>query len=182
MFKALGVWCVSVLLATSAPAMAQDWQSVNSGETVTIGTTQNILMHADQPKGSILLLTGGDGRRNVSAGARFSDGATNALIHNRDAFRDKGFNVLLVEVGTNLNAATDFMAGLKRPVIIVATSKGTQRAAEGLRQGARLDKLVLTSGFLSNAPGPAKCVTEILGKSAFLPRRCAVQILGRVEG
>ncbi|WFU05730.1 hypothetical protein QA648_21395 (plasmid) [Rhizobium sp. CB3171] len=61
------------------------------------------------------------------------------------------------------------MAGLKRPVIIVATSKGTQRAAEGLRRGARPDKLVLTSGFLSNASGPAKSVAAILGKSALLP-------------
>ncbi|WFU07163.1 alpha/beta hydrolase (plasmid) [Rhizobium sp. CB3171] len=169
MFKAFRACCLSLSFVNSTQAMGQDWLSVNGGETITIETTQNILMRASQPKGSILLLTGGDGRLNVSADARFSDGATNVLIRNRDAFRDKGFNVLLVELGTNLTAATDFMAGLKRPVTIVATSKGTQRAAEGLRQGARPDKLVLTSGFLSKESGPTKSVAAILGKSALLP-------------
>jgi hypothetical protein len=115
------------------------------------------------------LLTGGDGRLNVMAGARFTEGADNVLIRNRDALVNGGYDVLLVELGTNLAAATDYMAKLKRPVVVVATSKGTQRAAEGLAQGARPDKLVLSSGFLSEASGPADSVASLLKSPALLP-------------
>ena len=63
---------------------------VKHGETVTIDGVRNIVMHADQAKGGILLLTGGDGRLNVTDGAQFTDGADNVLIRNRDAFAARG--------------------------------------------------------------------------------------------
>ncbi|WP_204634408.1 hypothetical protein [Dyella kyungheensis] len=147
----------------------QNTVTVDAGETVDIGGVTSILVRAKHPNGSILLLTGGDGRLNVMASARFTEGADNVLIRNRDALVNGGYDVLLLELGTNLAAATDYMAKLKRPVVIVATSKGTQRAAEGLAQGARPDKLVLSSGFLSEASGPADSVASLLKSPALLP-------------
>ncbi len=143
--------------------------TVTRGETIDVGGTKNILIRAAQPKGSIILLTGGDGRLNVMPGARFNAGADNVLIRNRDAFAAQGYNVLLVDLGTNLAAAVDTMAALKHPVIVVGTSKGTQRAAEGLAQGATPDKLVLSSGFLSAASGEGDSVMSLLGSPQRLP-------------
>jgi hypothetical protein len=167
----------SVLMATviAAPFMAissanaQTTVSVNNGETVNIAGVKNILIRAVHPKGSILLLTGGDGRLNVMDGARFTDGADNVLIRNRDGFVAGGYDVLLVDLGTNLAAAVDYMAKLKRPVTVISTSKGTQRAAEGLAQGAKPDKLVLSSGFLSEASGQGDSVVSILKSPERLP-------------
>jgi hypothetical protein len=163
---------VAIAVLSMHGAMAADMQNtiiVDAGETVDIGGVKNILVRAKHPSGSILLLTGGDGRLNVMAGARFTDGADNVVIRNRDALVNKGYDVLLVELGTNLAAATNYMAELKRPVVVVATSKGTQRAAEGLAQGAKPDKLVLSSGFLSEASGPADSVASLLKSPTLLP-------------
>ena len=60
-----------------------------------------------------------------------------------------------------------YMAALKRPVTIVATSSGTPRAAEGLLPDARPDRLILTSGFLSGKSGPGSNVANILRSPAY---------------
>jgi hypothetical protein len=169
------LFCIAAIATapTSGVALATDVPIVitlDKGETVDVGGVKNILIRAKHPKGSILLLTGGDGRLNVVEGARFTDGADNVVIRNRDAFVNGGYDVLLVDLGTNLAAAVDYMASQKRPVTVVATSKGTQRAAEGLVQGAKPDKLVLSSGFLSEASGPADSVASLLKSPALLPR------------
>ncbi len=78
--------------------------------------------------------------------------------------------MLLAELGTNLPAAVDHMAAIKRPVIVVATSMGTHRAAQGLVAGAMPDRLVLTSGLLSKASGSDDTVQTILGTPNRLPR------------
>ena len=174
--RLLGFAAVAVV-STQGRAVAVDVQTdvqkviaVDGGETIVLGGVKSILVRANHPRGSILLLTGGDGRLNVLAGARFTDAADNVLIRNRDAFVSGGYNVLLVDLGTNLVSAVDYMARLKRPVTVVATSKGTQRAAEGLAQGAKPDKLVLSSGFLSEASGPGDSVASLLKSPALLPR------------
>ncbi|KRE17377.1 hypothetical protein ASE66_30765 [Bosea sp. Root483D1] len=148
--------------------------AVRGGETVTIDGVRSILIRAPHPKGSVILLTGGDGRLEVGSGARFGKAGDNVLIRNRDAFVMQGYNVLLAELGTNLSAAVDHMAALKRPVIVIATSKGTQRAAQGIVEGAMPDRLVLTSGFLSKASGPDDSVQTILVTPNRLPRTLAL--------
>ena len=137
---------------------------VKHGETVTIDGVRNIVMRADQAKGGILLLTGGDGRLNVTDGAQFTDGADNVLIRNRDAFAARGYNVMLVDLGTDLAAAVGYMSRLKAPVTVIGTSKGTERLAQGLAKGARPDKVVLSSGFLSQESGPGDSVQAILAR------------------
>ena len=172
--RALGALAILWSLAIPSSGWAETPITVKGGETVTIAGVRSILIRAAQPKGSVILLTGGDGRLEVGSGARFGKAGDNVLIRNRDAFVMHGYNVLLAELGTNLSAAVDHMAAIKRPVIVIATSKGTQRAAEGLVGGAMPDRLVLTSGFLSKASGPDDTVQSILGTPNRLPRTLAL--------
>jgi len=170
---ALGALAIALCLA-APPARAETPITVKGGETVTISGVRSILIRAPHPKGSVILLTGGDGRLEVGIGARFGKAGDNVLIRNRDAFVAQGYNVLLADLGTNLSAAVDHMAAIKRPVIVIATSKGTQRAAQGIVEGAMPDRLVLTSGFLSKASGPDDTVQSILGTPNRLPRTLAL--------
>jgi NADH:ubiquinone oxidoreductase subunit K len=85
-----------------------------------------------------------------------------------------GLAVLVVDAGVNLAAAVDYMAAIKRPVTVVATSRGTIRAAQGIAGGARPDALVLTSGFLTAGSGPGDNVASILGSPAALPRTLVI--------
>ena len=172
--RALGALAILWSLAIPSSGWAETPITVKGGETVTIAGVRSILIRAAHPKGSVILLTGGDGRLEVGSGARFGKAGDNVLIRNRDAFVMHGYNVLLAELGTNLSAAVDHMAAIKRPVIVIATSKGTQRAAEGLVGGAMPDRLVLTSGFLSKASGPDDTVQSILGTPNRLPRTLAL--------
>jgi len=167
---ALCALAVISCFAALSPAQAETPITVKGGETVTIAGVRSILIRAPHPKGSVILLTGGDGRLEVGSGARFGKAGDNVLIRNRDAFVAHGYNVLLAEFGTNLSAAVDHMAAIKRPVIVIATSMGTHRAAQGLVAGAMPDRLVLTSGLLSKASGSDDTVQTILGTPNRLPR------------
>jgi hypothetical protein len=172
--RVLGALAIAWSLAVPSPGRAETPVSVKGGETVTIDGVRSILIRAPHPKGSVILLTGGDGRLEVGSGARFGKAGDNVLIRNRDAFVAQGYNVLLAELGTNLSAAVGHMAALKRPVIVIATSKGTQRAAQGIVEGAMPDRLVLTSGFLSKTSGPDDTVQTILVTPNRLPRTLAL--------
>lgn len=61
------------------------------------------------------------------------------------------------------------MAGMKRPVTIVALSNATRRTAKALAQGAKPDKVVLASGELNALSGPLDGVADILHDPALLP-------------
>lgn len=169
--RTLSTLAFACALAIPSWGRAEAPITVTGGETVTIAGVRSILIRASRPKGSVILMTGGDGRLEVGGGARFGKAGDNVLIRNRDAFVAQGYNVLLAELGTNLSAAVDHMAAIKRPVIVIATSKGTQRAAQGIVDGAMPDRLVLTSGFLSKASGPDDTTVQtILGTPNQLPR------------
>ena len=169
--RALGALAILWSFAIPSPGQAETPITVKGGETVTIAGVRSILIRVPSPKASVILLTGGDGRLEVGSGARFGKAGDNVLIRNRDAFAAQGYNVLLAEFATNLPAAVDHMAALKRPVIVIATSMGTHRAAQGIVEGAMPDRLVLTSGVLSKASGPGDTtVQSILGTPNRLPR------------
>jgi hypothetical protein len=173
--RAFSALAVAWGLAASSAVQAETPITVKGGETITIAGIRSILIRVPTPKGSVILLTGGDGRLEVGSGARFGKAGDNVLIRNRDAFAAQGYNVLLAELGTNLSAAVDHMAAIKRPVIVIATSMGTMRAAQGLVEGAMPDRLVLTSGLLSKASGPNdNTVQSTLGTPNRLPRTLAL--------
>jgi hypothetical protein len=168
------VCCLSLFLLTS-PLHAQTEPSVT---TVQTGGVQAVLIKPAKPIGSIILLAGGDGRIGVEAGGVITRQG-NQLVRTRMAYARKGFAVLVPDRGYELAPLVDLMKGVKGPVTVVGTSRGTQWAAEGIAAGARPDKLVLTSGFLSEAstgepPGRArpreeKNAISLLGSRALLP-------------
>ena len=117
--------------------------------------------------GAIVLLAGGDGQIGVgSDGSIGKEG--NQLVRTRKAYAARGFAVLVPEGNVNVASAVKFMAKYG-PVTLVGTSRGTQRAARGIAAGARPARLVLTSGFLSDASGDGDNVKAILGSPAALP-------------
>ena len=118
--------------------------------TLQTGGVQAVLIKPAKPVGSIILLAGGDGRIGVGEGGVIARQG-NQLVRTRMAYARKGFAVLVPDRGYDLAALVDLMKTVKRPVTVVGTSRGTQWAAEGIAAGARPDKLVLTSGFLSEA-------------------------------
>jgi hypothetical protein len=98
----------------------------------------------------------------------------NQLVRTRQSYAAAGLAVLVLDGSGSLPAAVDYMAAIKRPVIVVATSRGTQRAAEGIAAGAKPDALVLTSGFLSPESGGQANVMSILGSPSALPHTLVI--------
>ena len=127
--------------------------SALADETVSVGGSRVILIKPSAPRGSVILMAGGDG--NIRAGDHGDIHGMNGnqLVRTRHAYAARGLAVLVADAGTDLNSAVQYMAAIKRPVTVVATSLGTIRAARGIANGARPDALVLTSGFLSQESG-----------------------------
>jgi hypothetical protein len=146
-------------------------------ETVTIGGVNAVLIKPKgAPAGSLVLLAGGDGHLGIGANGAITRLRGNQLVRTRGDYVARGFAVLLPEAEIDLAAAVKYMAAIKRPVTVVGTSRGTQRAAEGLAHGARPDALVLTSGFLSpqSGQGVHRSVIALLGSPAHLPRTLVI--------
>lgn len=161
----LGAWLVTAAMVGGAPASAAEVKV----SRVEAGGVSAVLLMPPKPVASLILLTGGPGRVGIAADGSVTAGGGNQLVRTREAYASKGFAVLVPDVGYDLSALVTMMAGIKRPVTVAGTSRGTQRAARGLAAGARPDKLVLTSGFLSAESGPDQSVVSILGGPSRLP-------------
>jgi hypothetical protein len=147
-------------------------------ETVTVGGARAVLIKpSGAVKGNIILMAGGDGRLNIGPGGNIGSLKGNQLVRTRHAYAARGFAVLVPDANVNVAAAVKYMAGIARPVTLAGTSRGTQRAAEGIAAGARPDALVLTSGFLSpqSGQGVIRHVIRLVGGSpGVLPRTLVV--------
>jgi hypothetical protein len=148
--------------------------SAFADETVSIGGSRAVLIKPAAPRASVILMPGGNGA--IAAGDHGEINALkfNQLVRTRKAYAARGLAVLVVDAGTPLDAAVQYMAAIKRPVTIIGTSRGTLRAAEGIARGARPDALVLTSGFLSAESGSGQNVMSIVGSPASLPRTLVI--------
>jgi hypothetical protein len=164
-FRLFFVLFAALILAT--PVVAQ--------ETVSVGGSNVILLKpSGSPRASVILMPGGDGQIRAGAGGQLGGMRGNQLVRTRESYRARGLAVMIVDAGTNLSAAVEYMAAIKRPVTVVATSRGTQRVARGIAAGAKPDALVLTSGFLSDGSGSNIHVMNILGSPATLPRTLVI--------
>ena len=138
-------------------------------EVVSAGGVKALLVKPKgAPRASLILLAGGDGVLAIN-----DQGPTrlkgNSLVRTREAFAARGFAVLVPDFGFNLAALVEYMTAIKRPVIVVGTSRGTQRAVHGIAGGAKPDGLVLTSGFLSDESGDYDNAVNTLGSPDKLP-------------
>jgi len=155
------------LMTTVAPTRA--------AETVDIGGSKAVLLKPAAPVASVILMPGGDGRIQAGPGGAIGQLGNNQLVRTRAAYAAKGLAVLVVDADVDLKQAVDYMAKIKRPVMVIGTSRGTLRAAQGIAAGARPDALVLTAGFLTAASGkPTENVAVILGSSAKLPKTLVI--------
>ena len=163
--RCLGVAAILGALAC-APAVAD--------ETVSVGGSRAVLIKPKAPRASVILMPGGDGAIQAGDQGDIHGLMGNQLVRTRQAYAARGLAVLVADVNTDLKSAVDYMAGIKRPVTVIATSRGTIRAAEGIARGARPDALVLTSGLLSSESGSGSNVMSILGSPASLPRTLVI--------
>ncbi len=148
--------------------------SALADETVSIGGSRAVLIKPNAPHASVILMPGGSGAIAAGDNGDIHGLNLNQLVRTRQAYAARGLAVLVVDADTPLDAAVQYMAAIKRPVTVIATSRGTIRAAEGIARGARPDALVLTSGFLSPESGSGQNVMSILGSPASLPRTLVI--------
>ena len=138
-----------------------------SASTVQVGGANAALLTPPHPHGGIVLLAGGTGVIGVGADGSIAHEG-NQLVRTREAYAARGFAVLVPDCCVDVAAAVQFMEKFGR-VTLVGTSRGTQRAARGIAAGARPARLVLTSGFLSDASGDGDNVIRIVGSPGALP-------------
>jgi hypothetical protein len=143
-------------------------------ETVNIAGSRAVLIKRGAPRASVILMPGGDGAIRAGDQGDIHGLTGNQLVRTRNAYAARGLAVLVADADTDLKSAVDYMAAIKRPVTVIATSLGTIRAAQGIARGARPDALVLTSGFLSHDSGSGNNVMSILGSPAALPRTLVI--------
>jgi hypothetical protein len=147
-------------------------------QTVTVGGVSAVLVKpGSAPAGSLILLAGGDGHLSIGPNGTIGQLRGNQLVRTRHAYAARGFAVLLPDADVDLAAAVKYMGNIARPVTVVGTSRGTQRAAEGIARGARPDALVLTAGFLSPQSGERvnRHVIKLVGGSpSILPRTLVI--------
>lgn len=148
--------------------------AATADETVSIGGSQAVLLRPASPRASVILMPGGSGSINAGPGGQIGGLGGNQLVRTRQAYKQRGLAVLVADASTDLSAAVAYMAAIKRPVTVIATSRGTLRAAEGIARGARPDALVLTSGFLSAESGSGSNVMSIVGSPSALPRTLVI--------
>ncbi len=175
----LKLLAVAVCLMSTA-ALADETVNIGGSraldETVNIGGSRALLIKPDAPHGSVILMPGGDGAIRASDQGDVHGLIGNQLVRTRHDYAAQGLAVLVVDVDTDLKSAIQYMAAIKRPVTVVATSRGTLRAAQGIARGARPDALVLTSGFLSPDSGSGSNVMSILGSPAALPHTLVIHL------
>jgi hypothetical protein len=143
-------------------------------ETVDIGDTKAVLLRPTVPEASVILMPGGEGRIGAGDDGTITKGLKNQLVRTRMSYVERGLAVLVVDASVDLSRAVKLMAEIKRPVTVIATSRGTLRAARGIADGARPEALVLTSGFLTNESGGRENVASILGSPGELPRTLVI--------
>src|ERR1700687_473063 len=148
--------------------------SAFADETVSIGGSNAVLIRPKAPRASVILMPGGSGAIAAGDHGDIHGLQGNQLVRTRQAYAARGLAVLVVDAGTPLDAAVQYMAAIKRPVTVIATSRGTIRAAEGIAGGARPDALVLTSGLLSPESGSGQNVMSIIGSPTSLPRTLVI--------
>lgn len=163
-----------VLIATILALSLSTTAIVRADETVSIDGSNAVLLRPAAPSASVILMPGGDGHIAPGPNGAIGKLKGNQLVRTRANYRAHGLAVLVVDANVNLARAVNFMANIKRPVTVIATSRGTLRAAHGIAGGAKPDALVLTSGFLTDGSGSSDNVANILGSPNALPRTLVI--------
>jgi hypothetical protein len=153
---------LTVLVLPVAAAAAEEAVTISGG-----GYGRALLIKPAAPRGSVILVPGGDGVMAIQPDGTFNRLKGNQLVRSRASYAGSGLAVLTVDRDANLGAAVDYMRKIAPSVTLVGTSRGTQRIASAVSSGVRPSAVVLTSGFLDD-------VRNTVGSPASLPRTLIV--------
>lgn len=140
MIRMLWTLLLGAALFASTPAMAD--------QAVSVGGAMALLNKPAAPRASAILIPGGDGVLGVQPNGSFSGLAGNQLVRTRKAYLAHGIATLTIDRGVSVSAAVAYMRSIARPVVVVATSRGSLRVPGGL--AGKPDGVVLTAAFLSD--------------------------------
>jgi hypothetical protein len=124
-------------------------------EAIRFGEAYALLNRPGQVRAIAILIPGGDGNMQIRPDGRFSGLAGNQLVRTRAAYADFGIATITIDREVAVGAAVRHARQIARPVVVVATSRGSLRAAQALAddpEGAP-EGLVLTAAYL--LPGTA---------------------------
>jgi hypothetical protein len=160
------IWAISWLLfhifALSTAAFAEEAVSIGGGPY-----GRALLNKPDAPRASVILLPGGNGIMGIEANGAFATLRGNQLVRTRQAYLRYDIATLTVDRDVDLAAAVAYMRKIAAPVVLVGTSRGTQRAASAVAAGVKPNAMVLTSGFLFS-------VQQTIGSPERMPRTLVV--------
>jgi hypothetical protein len=142
----------SIAIAASDAAIAD--------QAVSVGGALALLNKPGSARAAVILIPGGDGVLNVQQDGTFTNLGGNQLVRTRKAYLAQGIATLTIDRGVDVAAAVNYMRGISRSVVVVATSRGSLRVAAAL--AARPNGIVLTAAFLDN-------VRSSVGSPAALP-------------
>jgi hypothetical protein len=115
-----------------------------------------LMMPAGKPRGSIILMAGGDGSLGLTSDGQITRLQGNQLIRTRGSYVAAGYATLALDSWGSPAAAVTYMKGIARPVVVVGTSRAATRIHGALP--AQPDGIVVTAGMLpqfqSNAGSP----------------------------
>ncbi len=138
MFRVFAAFLFAAGLLT-APVMAD--------QAVQVGGALALLNKPGAPRASVILIPGGDGVLGVQPDGSFSSLRGNQLVRTRKSYAAQGIASLTIDSGVNVAEAIAYMRKIARPVVVVATSRGSLRVAGAL--GGKPDGIVLTASFLN---------------------------------
>lgn len=120
---------------------------VQAGEILPeLGTDAVLDRPAGKPRGSIILMGGGNGDLGITGSGEITSLMGNSLIRNRRSFAAAGFATLSLSSSGSPSSAIAAMRKIARPVVVV----GTSRAATRMHRALEADALVITSGMLDH--------------------------------
>ncbi len=137
-------WALAVSVTTAAPAMAQSADR----PVAELGGYGVLTMPKGKPRGSIILMAGGDGSLGISPTGEITRLKGNQLIRTRANYAAAGFATLTLDSWGSPASAVTHMKGIARPVVVVGTSRAATRIHSAL--GAQPDGIVITSGMLDH--------------------------------
>lgn len=111
-----------------------------------LGQTAVLERPSARPRGSIILMAGGDGQLGITATGVITRLIGNSLIRSRRQFVAAGYATLALSSEGSPSAAVAAMRRIARPVIVV----GTSRAATRMHSAVSADALVVTAGMLDH--------------------------------
>jgi dienelactone hydrolase len=176
MRRRLAVMLAVALLGTGGTAMAEDLAEIPTRPGISVRALIDLPARAS---GAVVLLAGGHGHLQLTAGGAIGWGGQNALVRTRGLYSRAGYAVAVPDLAPDMVAGTGVVQGYRLspahaqdlgaviawmrqrggggPVVLVGTSRGTLSAASAaIRLGAgpqRPDAIVLTAGMLMMEAG-----------------------------